>query len=202
MFLAVGILTWMIFWMRKQSRSLKSSLENEMQTALGGGHNRGIFMVAFLAVFREGVETALFLSAAAFTSDGMSTLLGAVVGLVAAVLVGYLVYASTVRLNMRLFFDVTAVLLLAFAAGLFARGIHEFQEASLLPFLMQQAWNTNLILEDTSTVGLILRAAFGYNGAPSLLEVIGYWLYWIVTLFGVRWWVNRKSAQRAVPAHA
>src|SRR5262245_37967830 len=114
MLLAVGILTWMIFWMRYQSRTLKSSLEQDIKATLGAGYARGLFAVAFFAVAREGLETALFLSAAAFATDGTATIIGTLLGLGAAVLVGYLIFASTIRLNLRIFFNVTGALLLLF----------------------------------------------------------------------------------------
>ena len=195
MFLAVGVLTWMIFWMRFQARFLKVSLEKEVQTAATSGQTLALFGVAFVAVFREGVETALFLSASAFAADGAGTLIGALLGLAIAVALGWLIYASTVRLNVRLFFNVTSVLLLFFAAGLLAHGVHEFQEASLLPMTVEHVWNLNHILDETSPLGEMMKSLFGYNGNPSLLEVISYAAYWVVALAGVRWWVGRRAAR-------
>ena len=195
MFLAVGVLTWMIFWMRFQARFLKVSLEKEVQTAATSGQTLALFGVAFVAVFREGVETALFLSASAFAADGAGTLIGALLGLAIAATLGWLIYASTVRLNVRLFFNVTSVLLLFFAAGLLAHGVHEFQEASLLPMTVEHVWNINHILDEKSALGEIMKALFGYNGNPSLLEVISYAAYWVVALVGVRWWVGRRAAR-------
>jgi len=201
MFLAVGVLTWMIFWMRYQARLLKNELERGVQQAVATGRNIGLFSLAFIAVFREGVETALFLSAAAFASPGQGTLTGAALGLAVAVLLGYLVYASTVRLNVRTFFNVTSVLLLLFAAGLLSHGIHEFQEAGLVPTVNEQVWDTNHLLDEASPTGELLKALFGYNGNPSLEEVAGYLAYWAVTLLGVRWWMERRFA-REQPARA
>lgn len=192
MFLAVGILTWMIFWMRYQSRTMKSSLEHDIQIAIRSGQGRGVMAMTFLAVFREGVETALFLSAAAFATNGSETLIGAAAGLGAAALIGYLIYASTMRLNLRLFFNVTSVLLLVFAAGLLARGIHEFQEAGLFLALGGPVWDSSRLLDENSTLGELLKAVLGYNANPSLLEVIGYWAYWGFALLGVPWLANRK----------
>jgi len=195
MFLAVGVLTWMIFWMRFQARFLKVSLEKEVRAAATSGQTLALFGVAFVAVFREGVETALFLSASAFAADGLGTFVGAVLGLAVAAALGWLIYASTVRLNVRLFFNVTSVLLLFFAAGLLAHGVHEFQEAGLLPMTIEHVWDINHILNEKSTVGELLKALFGYNGNPSLLEVISYAVYWVVALLGVRWWVGRRAAR-------
>ncbi len=195
MFLAVAVLTWMIFWMRTQAHALKTALEKDIRAAVTSGVAWGLFWLAFVAVFREGVETALLLSASAFTADGASTFTGAVLGLALASALGWAIYASTVRLNVRLFFNVTSVLLLFFAAGLLAHGVHEFQEAGLLPLTIEHVWDVNHLLNEKSTVGEILKALFGYNGNPSLLEVISYVGYWMVALVGVRWWVERRVAR-------
>jgi high-affinity iron transporter len=200
MFLAVGVLTWMIFWMRYQARLLRTSLEHDVQAAVATGRSWGLAAVSFVAVLREGVETALFLSAAAFASEDGGTLPGALLGLGLAVLIGTLIYATTARLNVRAFFNLTSVLLLIFAAGLFARGVHEFQEAGVLPTLNAQLWNTNQILDESSTVGEFLKALIGYNGNPSLEEVAAYLVYWVATLLGVRLWMQAKFATRLRPA--
>ena len=200
MFLAVGVLTWMIFWMRYQARLMRTSLEQNVQAAVATGRNRGLAAVSFVAVLREGVETALFLSAAAFASDVGGTLPGAVLGLALAASIGYLIYATTARLNVRIFFNLTSVLLLIFAAGLFAHGVHEFQEAGVFPTLNAQLWNTNHILDESSTVGEFLKALVGYNGNPSLEEVAAYLVYWVATLLGVRLWMQSKFARRLRPA--
>jgi high-affinity iron transporter len=171
---------------------MKSTIEGEIDLALSTGQKRGIAMLTFIAVFREGVETALFLSAAAFSTNEMDTLLGGVVGLVFAVLIGYLLFASTITLNLKKFFDVTSALLLLFAAGLFAHGIHEFQEAGLIAIIKEHLWDINHILDEKSTVGEMLKALLGYNGNPSLLEVIAYIAYWVFALFGIRALVNYK----------
>lgn len=194
MFLAVGVLTWMIFWMRYQARLMKTSLESDVQAAVETGNNRVLAALAFLAVFREGVETALFLSAAAFASDGSGTLIGSVLGLLAALALGYLLYASSARVNIQIFFNATSALLLLFAAGLLAHGVHEFQEAGLIPTLNAELWNTNHLLNERSATGELLKALFGYNGNPSFEEVAAYLLYWVATLVGLRWWLQTKLA--------
>jgi high-affinity iron transporter len=198
MLLAAGILTWMIFWMRRQSRFIKSSLEHHVHAATRAGDIWGLIGVAFLSVFREGVETALFLSAAAFASDGIGTLLGASLGLLAAAIAGYLIYMSTSCLNLRQFFNVTSLLLLLFAAGLIAHGIHEFQEAGLLITFKEHIWDTNTILDENSPLGELLKTLVGYNGNPSLLEVIAYWSYWVLILVGIRVWVVRNLANKVL----
>ena len=199
MFIAVIMLTWMIVWMRRQARSLKSTLEHELQSALSSGQSRALFLATFVAVFREGLETALFLSAAAFATDGFDTLVGGIVGLVIAALVGYLLYGATLRLNLRTFFNVTSVLLLIFAAGMFSRGMGEFQEVGLLPVISEHVYDLSAIVSGDATLGQLLQALVGYIPSPSLLQVIGYWAYWGLALFGIPWFVNRRIERAETP---
>lgn len=198
MFLAVAVLTWMIFWMRTQARALKRTIEADIHKALTGGAAWGLFAVTFLAVFREGLETALFLGAAAFQTSALDTLIGSVIGLGIAAVIGYLLYASTARLNVRLFFDVTSLLLLVFAAGLFVHGVHEFQEAGLLPEVIDHVWNTSALISQESLAGQFLRTLVGYTPAPSLVEVVAYAGYWLVTLSAVRLWTERLANRNAI----
>lgn len=198
MFLAVAVLTWMIYWMRYQARVIRSSLEKDMQDALTRDNRFGIAAVAFIAVFREGVETALFLSAALYAVQSGGTLFGALLGLLAAALVGILLYAASERLDMKWFFRFTSGLLLVFAAGLFAHGIHEFQEAALLPVFNEHLWDINHILDENSYLGRILQTLAGYNGNPSLGEVLGYLFYWLVALMGIPWFIERRVSNEKI----
>ncbi len=201
MLLAVLILTWMIFWMRYQGRYMKRDLESRVQSTLSHNVPLGIFVLTFIAVFREGIETALFLSASAFATDAAATLFGSLIGLTLAIAAGYAIYAMALRLNVKLFFDVTSILLLIFAAGLFAQAVHEFQEIGWLPVLTHQAWNFASVLPNNSALGSILRALTGYSDSPTQLEVAAYILYWVVILLGIRWWTQRLSA-RLTPGQA
>jgi high-affinity iron transporter len=133
MLLAAGLLTWMIFWMRKQSRGLKRELEAQVEHALATGSTFALGLVAFVSVLREGIETALFLFG---TVEGASRLVAstsAAAGLAAAVALGYLFYRGSSRLDLRRFFTVTSVLLLAFAGYLLARGLEELAEGGIVP---------------------------------------------------------------------
>jgi high-affinity iron transporter len=201
MFLAVAVLTWMIFWMRYQARFLKSDLENRVQASVTSGQNWGLFALTFLAVFREGVETALFLAANAFAADGLATLIGALVGLALAIGAGVLIYACAVRLDIKRFFDITSILLIVFAAGLLAHGVHEFQEIGWLPILTNAAWDTRAWLANDSPAGAMLRSLVGYNAEPSMLEVVAYFGYWLVLAQAIRWWTDRLG-QRLMQARA
>lgn len=174
MILAAGLLTWMIFWMHRQARYLRQNLEAGVRNAASSNSRGALFLLAFTAVGREGIELALFLMAARYTSEPMSALLGTLAGLSLAVLLGYILFASTYRLNLQRFFQVTNVLLLLFAAGLLAHGVHEFNEAGIIPGVIEHVYDINWLLPEKSTFGLLLTAMFGYNGNPSLIEMLAY----------------------------
>ena len=179
MLLAAGVLTWMIFWMQRQGRQIQAELELDVRRASIAGSPWALFSLAFVAVVREGIETVLFLTVAAFSATPAQTLVGGALGLTVAVVLGWLVFAAGKRLDVRAFFRVTSVLLILFAAGLVAHGVHELQEARLLPTLVEHVWDINPILDEHSAVGTFLKALFGYNGNPSLLEVIAYGVYFV-----------------------
>ncbi len=179
---AVAVLTWMIFWMRKQAVNIKRELEARIEGAIAAGSAVGLASVVFFAVLREGWETALFLFAISESSSPLVTTIGAVVGLVIAISLGVALYLGSRRLNLRQFFTVTGTLLIVFAAGLLAHGIHEFQEAGLLPVTIEHVWDTNGIVNEDSTAGEFLTTLFGYNGNPSLLEVVAWAAYLSVAL--------------------
>jgi high-affinity iron transporter len=186
MLLAAGVLTWMIFWMQRQSRNLKTELELDVHRATLTNGKKALFILAFLVVVREGIELALFLTAAALTTTAQQTLLGALLGLATAILLGWLIFKTTVRLDLARFFKVTSVILILFAAGLVAYGVHEFNEAGLIPGVIERVWDINHILNEKSGVGLILKSLFGYNGNPSLTEVLAYLAYFAAITFGLR----------------
>jgi high-affinity iron transporter len=186
MFLAAGVLTWMIFWMQRQGRRARAGLEADVRAAAGRGQAWGLFAIAFFAVLREGIETALFLTAAALTATARETLVGGLAGLAAAAALGWALFAATVRLDVRRFFQITGVLLIVFAAGLAAHGVHEFNEAGWIPAVVEHVWNLNPLLNEKSPLGLMLTALFGYNGNPSLTEVLAYAGYYAAVYFGAR----------------
>jgi high-affinity iron transporter len=133
MLVAAGLLTWMIFWMRKQARFIKKELEGQVEHALATGSSLALALVAFVGVLREGVETALFLFGTVEGSNRLVAGTSAVIGLTGAVLLGYLFYRGASRIDLRKFFTFTSVFLLAFAGWLLAQGLHEFAEAGVLP---------------------------------------------------------------------
>ena len=179
---AVAVLTWMVFWMRKQAANIKRELEAQLATAIAAGSAVGLASVVFFAVLREGWETALFLFAISESSTPLATGIGAVVGLTISISLGIGIYLGSRRLNLRQFFTVTGLLLIVFAAGLLAHAVHEFQEAGLLPETVEHLWNTNAIVSEDSHFGKFLTALFGYNGDPSALEVGVWFTYLSITL--------------------
>jgi high-affinity iron transporter len=180
MFSAVAVLTWMIFWMRKQAVNIKKHLEARLAGAIAAGSAVGLASVVFFAVLREGWETALFIFAISESSSPLVTSVGATIGLIVSITIGVALYMGSRKLNLRQFFTVTGILLIVFAAGLFAHGIHEFQEAGLLPMTVEHVWDTNWLVSEDSNTGQFLTALFGYNGNPSLLEVVA-WAAFILT---------------------
>ena len=195
---AVGVLTWMIFWMRRQGGRIKGELQGKVDTALlTGGVALGA--LAFVAVLREGIETALFIYAAAKgtaveAGSVMGQVLGAVLGLMVAVILGVLLYHGGIKMNLRSFFRVTGVILVIVAAGLFAFSLHELQEAGWLPFLSTQAFDVSDSLSDEHGIGAILRGLLGYNANPSWLEVVGWVAY--IAVVGVAFFRPQRTEPR------
>jgi len=206
MLIAAGILTWMIFWMGKQARFLKSELEDGVNKAAASKGKRAVFTLAFMAVVREGVELAIFITAAFFAGDPANAmgntiqiLAGTILGLGTAALLGYTIFATTVRLDLRKFFQVTGILLILFAAGLVAHGVHEFNEVGWIPAIIEHVWDVNMILDENSVAGQLLKTLFGYNGNPSLTEMFAYFAYIITT--SIFWRRDNKVTVKA-PATA
>ncbi len=180
--LAAGVLTWMIFWMRHQSRKMKSELENRVNQVVNLSGGKALYFLAFISVLREGIELALYLTASSLTSTGIQTLLGSAIGLAAACLLGYLIYSTSLRLNLQRFFQVTAVFLILFAAGLIAHSVAEFNQAGIIPAVISPIWNLNNLLDEHSIIGVFVSSLFGYHGSPSLTEALGYTAYILITL--------------------
>ena len=204
--LAVAMVTSMTFWMARQGRRLAGSLQREVEHALEAGagpaapsergagsrprwlqRNWGLFGVAFLAVGREGVETGLFLAAAAFASSGMATLLGGLAGLALACAVAWCVYAAGLRLKLGAFLRVAGVLLVFFGAAMLRYAVQEFEEVGLLPPLVERLWDTGAWLPDREGIGAVFSALVGYTAHPSLAQVIAYAGYFGAVLLALAW---------------
>jgi high-affinity iron transporter len=189
---AAALLTWAIFWMRKQSINVQQDLENDVRAATVSTSGGALFALSFLAVAREGLELALFLLAARLTSSPLNTYLGAGAGLLVAAGLGWLLFNSTRRLNLKQFFRVTNFLLVLFAAGLVGYGIHEFNEAGWIPAIIEPIYNINHLINDKGSIGLLLKALFGYNGNPSLTETFAY-LGYFFSLGFILWGIPARK---------
>ena len=184
MILAAGVLTWMIIWMFHNAKYLKLELEAKVQATISGTNPYGLMLLSFVAVFREGVETVLFLAGIRSSADRFAVLTGSVVGIGIAIILAVQLMQGTVKLNLRQFFNVTSIILILFAAGLFSQGVHEFQELGVFG-ASTVAWNkpildlSGILNDKTNVVGSLLRSLFGYQDKPTLLEIGAYLLYWI-----------------------
>ena len=179
MLFASILLTTMILWMMKQ-RNISKTIENKVashiqKAAYNKTYAYGLFTLILVAVLREGVETVLFFGALNYTS-GIS-FFGATLGVITAIGIGYLFFVGSRKINLKKFFTITSVLLILISAGLVAHGIHELQEAALMPAVVEHVWDTNNILNENGLFGSFLKGLFGYNGNPSLLEVLFYFAY-------------------------
>ena len=180
--LAAGVLTWMVFWMRKQSRAIKGHLEQQVDDALGAQcSGYAVAAVAFLAVLREGIEAALFLVAAATSSDAGEVVIGGLLGIGIALFLGFGVYAAGRRMPMRAFFQVSGLIVIVFAAGLAARTVLFLQSAEVLGTVNNAVYDLTAygwLTQDTE-VGKFLAAMFGWDPRPSLEQIV-VWAGYIV----------------------
>lgn len=190
---AVVVLTWMLFWMRRQGRAIKGELEGGIEIALAGGSMLALASLAFIAVAREGLETVLLLIAIGQSSGpAVPTFIAGVAGLAVAVGIGLAIFALGVRVDLRKFFTYTGVVLIFVAAGLVAFAVHEFVDAGLLP-KVAPVFDLTGILPEYSPLGSLLAGLFGYRAAPSPLEVIAYLAYLIPVLTLFLWPSRRKA---------
>lgn len=192
---AAGLLTWMIFWMRANARGLKKELEGKAGTAIAESSALGLAMVAFLAVVREGLETALFLISATASDDARSVILGTVVGLAVAVVLGIAIYRGSHLIDLRRFFQITGVLIIVFAAGLVSKGIAFLQGQTV-----DVVYNVKGVsfLTGESEVGKFLIGVFGWDPAPSVLQFLGYVGYLVPALVFF-FWEGRAASPSPVP---
>lgn len=200
LFIAAGLLTWMIAWMNRQARHVRGLVENRVRQAICSPGRGGVFGLVFIAVAREGTELAVFLVAAGFETTGGQTSVGAILGLGAAAAMSWLLFATTVRLDLARFFRVTSTLLILFASGLVAKGVHEFNEVGWIPAVIHPVWNTRHLLNEHSPLGTAARALLGYSSTPSLTVVVGYVLYLVGAIvlvwLGTRNSVGAKASPR------
>lgn len=180
--LAAMLVTWMIFWMRRTARKLKSALEGELATALELGP-LAIATVAFVTVGREGLETAAIIWATINGSYTPDPFIGAISGIGVAVLLGYLIYRGALRINLSTFFTVTGGLLIVVAAGVLAYGVYDLQEAGVLPGLARTAFDVSSTIPADSWYGTLLKGTVNFQPNPSVLQVVAWVVYIVPVLF-------------------
>lgn len=181
--LAVGLVTWMVFWMRRTARHLRAELHGRLDAALRMGTG-ALVATAFLAVGREGLETALFVWASVrASSDGTSApLAGVLLGLATAVFLGWLFYRGALRINLAKFFTWTGGMLVVVAAGVLAYGVHDLQEARFLDGLADKAFDVSATIPPDSWYGTLLKGVFNFQPDPTVLQVTVWVLYLVPTL--------------------
>ncbi|MCW2605370.1 MAG: putative Ferrous iron permease [Frankiales bacterium] len=195
---AVAFVTWMVFWMRRTARSLKGELEGRIRSALVGG-GVTLAVVAFFSVGREGLETALFLWAASQSSAGTRPLLGATLGLLTAVVLAYLLYRRSVRLDLGKFFQTTGALLIVVAAGVLSYGVHDLQEAGVLPGLTSLAFDVSAQVPPSSWYGTLLKGTLNFTPATTWLQALA-WVAYVVPVAVLYFRPQRASAPAVVRA--
>ena len=194
---AVAVLTYMTFWMRRHARTLSSEIRGRAAAAVAGGSAIALAAVAFATVGREAVETVLFLVAIAYQSSPLQLGVGAALGLGTALAVGFAMYRVGVRVNLGRFFSVLGSLLLVVAAGLLANAVHNLQALGALPGASFTLWNASGVMPDDRGIGDVLHGLVGYSEAPTLLQAV----VWAVFLGGGLWLFLRPTPpRRSVPA--
>ncbi|MEU7614712.1 iron uptake transporter permease EfeU [Micromonospora rifamycinica] len=198
---AVVFVTWMIFWMRRAARTIAGELRGRLSEALAVG-SLAVAGMAFLAVVREGLETALiFYSAARSATGGTGSgpLLALVGGIATAVGIGFLLYRSALRINLSTFFTWTGALLILVAAGILKYGVHDFQEAGVLPGLNDLAFDITGVLDPNTWYATLLAGMFNITAAPSVLETVAWVAYAVPVLV---LFLRRGATPAAKPAPA
>ena len=196
--IAVGFVTWMIFWMRRTARTISADLRGKLEDAIKMGSTAVVLMAA-LAVGREGLETALFFfTAAQAAGETSQPLIGFLLGIAVAIVLAYLLYRGAVKINLGRFFMVTGALLIFVAAGILAYGVHDLQEAGILPGLNSLAFDVSTAVPPDSWYGVLLKGVFNFSPQTTWLEAVVWTLYVavVLTLF-----LRPQSTKTPVPAN-
>ncbi|THG28474.1 iron uptake transporter permease EfeU [Naasia lichenicola] len=202
--LAVGLVTWMIFWMASHARSLKGELQSRLDLAVAGS-GIGIVILGMVSVGREGVETALFIWATvASTGSAVAGTVAALLGILTSSAIAYLIYRGSLRINLGRFFTWTGGFLIIVAAGVLLYGIGDLQEAGVLPGFGQQAFSLAAVIPPSSWYGTLLQGLFNFTPEPTWAQVTAWLLYLVVVgaLFLSRALLRRPVTVAALPVDA
>jgi high-affinity iron transporter len=196
---AVGFVTWMIFWMRRTARHLKADLTGRLEAAVGVGAVAVVAM-AFIAVFREGLETALFFWASAQAAgQTLTPLTGFLLGIAVAVTLGWLLYRSAVRVNLATFFTWTGAALIFVAAGVLSYGVHDLQEGGVLPGLGTLAFDVSAAVPPSSWYGTLLKGVLNFSPQTTVLQGL-IWSAYVLPVLVAFLWPSRTAPTRPAPA--
>lgn len=196
--IATAFVTWMIFWMLRAAHGLSRELRADVDSHLSGA-GWGLVLVAFLAVGREGIETALFIWAAVQASGSTTfPLIGAALGIGVAIVLGWLIYRGVLRINLTRFFTYTGIFLIIVAGGVLAYGVHDLQEAGFLPGLTNLAFDVSRVIPPSSWYGTLLKGIFNFSPATTWLEAIA-WVAYVVPVLTIFILTVRRHSRRAEP---
>lgn len=170
--IAVAVLTYMTFWMRRHSRSMGKELRAKVSGVVRGGSGLALALIAFVTVGREAIETVIFLLAIAYQSSPLQLVIGAVIGLVIAFGLSVAMYRVGLRVNLRRFFAIVGSLLMVVAAGLLADAVQNLQGLGVLPGGSMTLWNMSRTLPDDTGIGDVLHGLVGYSAAPTVLQAV------------------------------
>lgn len=182
MLLAVVVLTYMIFWMNRQAKNIRSDIEMSVEKAINKGRVFSLLFLGFIVVFREGAETVLFFRAISYQVNSTELIIGGMSGILSSIVLAVIFFVTTKKVNLSAFFKITGILIMLIAAGLFSTAIHEFQEAGIFPVIRDNIYDLSKILSKDSIAGGILKSLFGYNPSPSLLVTITYSMYLVLII--------------------
>jgi high-affinity iron transporter len=202
--IAVVVLSSMVFWMRRAARSIKSELHTSIDSALSHstGQASALIGMVFFAVAREGLESVFFLLAIFQQSTNNDAPLGALVGILVSIVLGYGIYAGGIRMNLRRFFYWTGLFILVVAAGMLASTLRHLHEAGVWNILQTVVFDLSDVLPVSSPFGTLLSGMFGYQDMPTLGEVIAYAGFLAISLFMfLRPVGSRTAAPQARPTH-
>jgi len=195
-FVAVGLVTWMVFWMKRTARSLRDNLHGKVDNAIIDGPI-GLALVAFFAVAREGLETALFIYTNFKTVGATSSAtVGLTLGLALAVALGYLIYNRSLKINLSKFFTITGVALIVLAAGVLSYGVHEFQELGWLPGVDAFIWDVTPWIAKESILGSLLGGTIGFDTTTSWVQLLAWGIYLVAVLLP---YLSKKSSPAPKP---